>query len=108
MFGLEVFHSFYYIIIAVCTLCTLPTILTTKGVEQNNFKNHIACEENTVVRTGNSFLYQNQIQKTVEEKKEKKTLFHSKEKNEFHSYLPEYKQKLFDFELFSRPPPVLS
>lgn len=101
MFCFElVSHSFYYIIIAVCTLCSLPAVFTTKGLEQNQTKNHIVCNQ-TVSKSETVSYSTTKLQQSEENNC---SLIVEKHKVVFYSYFSEYKNKIFDSKLFSRPP----
>ncbi len=104
MFCFELFsHSFYYIIIAVCTLCTLPTMFSTKGLEQNETKNHIVYSK-TVSKKETVSCNTTKTQQPKE--KNSYSLIIKEDTAIFSTYFSQYKSKIFDSKLFSRPPPT--
>ncbi len=77
-------------------------MLTTRGSEQNDIKNHIVYNK-TVPKTETVFYTKIKIQQPKE--KISNSFTNVKKKLFLLSSFLEYKSKIFDYRQFSRPPP---
>ncbi len=107
MFCFEIFSSsFYYIFFAVCTLCSLPML---GEIDLNRV---VPAEQNIILHTASisrnetNLAYFYHQKKSLEKPVEKGYIFPEKLKKIFSCYFSLLPDKIFSFNLFSRPPPI--